>query len=282
MGATDQNRTLILCGGLQGSGSSLISWCFLQRQDMDGVFDTAHDMVPSIASFPESHYTWCKITTCCFSTKELTEYFRGLGWDVRPLLVLRDVREVWASLRVKQYGRNGTTAEDPPLRLRLQRFLADWNHALNEGWATIQYDRLIHEPRETLKQACTDLDLPWDEGMIDWPKEHDDISDPRYGNVNFLQSRQGGLLETINPVNSGNVKGPIAAQDLEWLENTFHDFNESLDYPTHRDISASDDPMDIASFAATRRSEWKQQRVSNEKTMANFFPQSLMQRLGLR
>ena len=282
MGEADQNRSLILCGGPQGSGSSLISWCFLQRQDMDGVFDTAHDMVPSISSLSRSDYTWCKITTCCFSTRELIDYFRGLGWEVRPLLVLRDVREVWASLRDKQYGRNGTTAEDPPLRLRLQRFLADWHQSVAEGWATIQYDRLIHAPRETLQQTCTALNLPWDEGMIDWPKEDVDISDSRYGNVNFLRSRQGGLLETINPANSGRIAGTIAPQDLEWLETTFRDFNTSLGYPTKRDVATSNIPIETASFAATRRSEWKQQRTSNEKTMANILPQSLIQRLGLR
>ncbi len=38
------SRRVILCGGLQSSGSSLISWCFLQRRDTDGVFDANGDM----------------------------------------------------------------------------------------------------------------------------------------------------------------------------------------------------------------------------------------------
>ena len=49
------------------------------------------------------------------------------GWDVLPLLVVRDVRSVFRSLLGKDYGSNGITAEEPPLRMRLRRFEEDWN-----------------------------------------------------------------------------------------------------------------------------------------------------------
>ena len=40
---------LFLCAGLQCSGSTLVSWCFLQRRDMDGVLDGEYDLLPRIA-----------------------------------------------------------------------------------------------------------------------------------------------------------------------------------------------------------------------------------------
>lgn len=266
-------RTLFLCGGLQGSGSSLISWCFLQRRDMDGVFDTAHDMVPSIPHSFNATYSWCKITTCCFQTSELKDYFAGLGWVVRPVLVVRDVREVWASLQGKQYGRNGTTAEDPPLRIRMLRFLSDWQRALDESWTIIPYEALIREPTPTLKAACESLDLNWDQDMLEWPKAKEQIADARYGNVNFLASRTGGLLNTIDADFAGQIKGPIADRDLGWLEHTFADYNQACDYPAHRNAPASREGSAMPTFDVTRRSEWNVKRIP---------PQSWLQRLGLR
>lgn len=43
-----QNRVLLLCGGLQSSGSTVISWCFLQRPDTDGFLDADNDLLPPI------------------------------------------------------------------------------------------------------------------------------------------------------------------------------------------------------------------------------------------
>ena len=42
----DRTNVLYLCGGLQSSGSTLVSWCFLQRPDMDGVLDADSDLLP--------------------------------------------------------------------------------------------------------------------------------------------------------------------------------------------------------------------------------------------
>jgi hypothetical protein len=264
-------KTLYLCSGLQGSGSSLISWCFLQRADMNGIFDTAHDMVPNIPEGLNARHAWCKITICSFRATELIDYFGGLGWAIRPLMVVRDVREIWASLTGKNYGRNGTTAEDPPLRIRMQRFHADWQRSVKEQWPTIRYESLVQEPIGTLKKVCQTLELPWDQGMADWPKSADQIADARYGNVNFLASRSGGLLGTIKPEFVGQIKGPIASRDLEWLETRFADFNRACDYPEHREVLADEEAFAQPSFEVTRRFVWKQQ----EK------PESLMRRLGL-
>ena len=272
MAKSIQKRNLYLCGGLQGSGSSLVSWCFLQRHDLNGIFDTAHDMVPKLPDLPGSIHTWCKITTCCFRISELKDYYASLGWTVRPILVTRDVREVWSSLQNKQYGRNATTAEDPPLRLRMLRFLSDWQIAVEEGWTTIRYESLLSNPQQTLTSTCDSLELLWDQGMIDWPKHRDEIADARYGNVNFLASRTKGLLETIDLKHSGQLKGAIAEADLGWLEETFDKYNLACNYPDKRIPLESPHGYAVADFEASRRSEWT--RKANHQTW--------LHRIGLR
>ena len=55
-------RKLYLCGGMQSSGSTLVSWCFLQRPDMDGVLDAAFDSLPEIPEQGPGQHAWCKFT----------------------------------------------------------------------------------------------------------------------------------------------------------------------------------------------------------------------------
>src|SRR5436305_1153439 len=116
-------RDLYLCAGLQSSGSTLVSWCFLQRADMDGVLDARFDHLPRIPTTLNAPLAWCKFTVACFRFSEVQHYLEDEGYVVHPLLVVRDVRAVFNSLIRKVYGRNGVTADDPPLRLRLERFL---------------------------------------------------------------------------------------------------------------------------------------------------------------
>src|SRR5277367_460357 len=100
-----EQRNLYLCGGLQSSGSTLISWCFLQRSDMDGVLDARFDMLPTLPHMTAPR-SWCKFTIACFRFSEVAEQFQFDGWTVKPLLVVRDVRSVFNSLIQKSYGRN--------------------------------------------------------------------------------------------------------------------------------------------------------------------------------
>src|SRR4051812_21774007 len=105
--APPSEKVLVLCGGLQSSGTTLISYCFLQRADMDGVLDAPTDLLPAIDPRLARPYAWYKGKISCFRLSEMADYYRDFGWDVRPLLVLRDLRTVWASLRKKEYGCNG-------------------------------------------------------------------------------------------------------------------------------------------------------------------------------
>ncbi len=46
--AQPAEKSLLLCGGLQSSGTTLISYCFLQRGDTDGVLDADNDLLPAL------------------------------------------------------------------------------------------------------------------------------------------------------------------------------------------------------------------------------------------
>ncbi len=159
-------NVLYLCGGPQSGGSTLVSWCFLQRRDMNGVLDAASDLLPFIDPGIGTPLVWYKSTTVCFRLSELADHYRDQGWEVRPLLVVRDLRKVWASLLTKPYACNGITAEDPPLRMRIRRFVDDWRQFRQMDWPILRYEDLLEEPRAALEETCVRLGLPWDEAML--------------------------------------------------------------------------------------------------------------------
>src|SRR5688572_25042630 len=101
-------RQLYLCAGPQSSGSTLVSWCFLQRADTDGILDARNDVLPDLAGIA-SPRAWCKLTISCFRLREMAAHYQDEGWLVRPLLVVRDVRAVFNSMLTKKYSRNGVT-----------------------------------------------------------------------------------------------------------------------------------------------------------------------------
>ncbi|HEY8668109.1 MAG TPA: hypothetical protein VIL86_15785 [Tepidisphaeraceae bacterium] len=226
-------KVLYLCAGTQSSGSTLISWCFLQRPDMDGFLDQRGDILPHIPESFARPYAWCKFTVNCFRLAEARIHFEDEGWEVRPLLVIRDVRAVLNSLIKKSYGRNGVTAEEPPLRMRLRRFKEDWELFRQLGWPMIQYEKLIGAPQATLQDVCRQLALPWDTGMMEWTKAKSDISAPVHGNATFRQTVGKSLIETINPSLIELKTGNIPPEDLDWLEREFAEFNRAFGYPEH-------------------------------------------------
>ncbi len=71
---------LYLCAGLQRSGSTLVSWCFLQRHDMDGVLDGEYDLLPRIELSLGKPLAWCKTTVSCFRLSELVRHYEDEGW----------------------------------------------------------------------------------------------------------------------------------------------------------------------------------------------------------
>ncbi len=120
---------LFLCAGLQCSGSTLVSWCFLQRRDMDGVLDGEYDLLPRIAPDLGRPLAWCKTTISSFRLSELMSHYEDEGWTVSPLLIMRDVRDTWASLLSQALrrerihgGRSSAAVAIPPLQGGLGTF----------------------------------------------------------------------------------------------------------------------------------------------------------------
>jgi hypothetical protein len=227
-------RPLFLCGGTQSSGSTLISWCFLQRHDMDGVLDARPDQLPQVPQNLRSPLGWLKFTIASFRFSEVMEHLETEGWDVRPLLVVRDVRAVFSSLIQKEYGRNGITSDDPPIRMRLSRFLDDWKMFRQRGWPMICYERFVAEPL-ALRDTCQRMGLEWDQAMISWPKPATQIADPNFGNQTFLLSRRESLTQTVNSSLAAVDPRHVPMDDLQWMQSTFAEFNEVMGYPLHVD-----------------------------------------------
>ena len=257
-------RTLILCGGLQSSGTTLISYCFLQRADTDGVLDADNDLLPAIDPRLAHPFAWYKTTISSFRLSEIAQHYRDAGWDVRTLLVLRDVRAVWASLRNKPYGRNGITAEDPPLRLRVRRFFDDWRAAQLTGGATLRYEDFVATPTATMQQACAELGLPWDVSMLTWPKPPEKIADRRNGNGSFWDSRGQTLAASLERFRRERALPWLPANDLHWLESEFRDFNVANGYPlawnaasVAEAAAAEIGTLDAPNFEVTRRYKWE-------------------------
>ncbi|HWE96645.1 MAG TPA: hypothetical protein VG269_21980 [Tepidisphaeraceae bacterium] len=250
------SRPLYLCGGLQSSGSTLVSWCFLQRADMDGVLDARFDTLPQMPADLSCSLAWCKFTIACFRFTEVMEYMQDEGWQVRPLLVVRDVRSVFNSLITKSYGRNGITADDPPVRLRLLRFLEDWTEFRRRGWPIFRFEDLASDPIMPLRSACEQLGLPYENAMASWPKARDQIADARYGNEKFLKTRGATLQETVVP-SLIQVKTPsIPHEDLAWMESRFAEMNRVMGYPRHVAAEALPSPARaVPRFENTRRCE---------------------------
>ncbi len=168
---------------------------------------------------------------------------------------------MWASLCKKSYGRNGITAEDPPLRLRVRRFVEDWRDAAKNGTALIRYEDFVTSPEIALKLACTRLDLPWDPAMLTWPKEPECIADRKNGNGSFWSSRNTGLMQTLVRYREKPNGFVLPAADLQWLESEFRDFHELSGYPLHINVAAQTAPESDAfagpSFEVTRRYKWE-------------------------
>jgi hypothetical protein len=255
---------LFLCAGLQCSGSTLVSWCFLQRHDMDGVLDGEYDLLPRIATHLARPLAWCKTTISSFRLSELVRHYEDEGWKVSPLLIIRDVRDTWASLLSKPYGANGFTAEDPPLRLRFRRFKDDWERFHTKGWPILRYESLLKNHEKTLKETCQRMALSWDDAMLDWPKRANQIADTSRGSESFRQTQGRTLAETLARYSAQKREEKlIGGGDLAWLESEFHVFNAINGYPIH--VSACAEANDsssaaICNFQELRRYRWELQR----------------------
>ena len=227
----DKRKTVWLGFGLQSGGTTLISYCFLQRHDMFGVLDWFHDRLPDAPPNPRPGRYWCKSTIASFRAEETIAYFEDLGYRIQPLLVVRDVRRAFDSLIGKPYGRNSTTAEDPPLRTRFRRFSEDWRFFRTHGLPIMKLEAFIQAPEEALRRACAQMELDWDPAMVDWPKPPGAVWDGRGGNQGFIDGIGANLAASLRPAEVARPLRKIGRVDIDWLDTVFADYNAALGYP---------------------------------------------------
>jgi hypothetical protein len=231
---------------------------------MDGVLDSEYDLLPRLAPNLGKPLVWCKTTISSFRLSELISHYDDEGWVVSPLLIVRDVRDTWASLLVKPYGTNGFTAEDPPLRLRFRRFKEDWGLFRANGWPILRYESLWDDHKKTLRDACQQLALAWDDSMIHWTKGANQIADASRGSDSFRRTKGRNLSETLARYSAYKKKESIIrGGDLAWLENEFQAFNTENDYPLHVEACAEANDHSsapICNFQQLRRYRWELQR----------------------
>jgi hypothetical protein len=225
-------RRMILGAGLQSGGTTLISWCFLQRRDTNGVLDMRNDIIHTSFEKVQEPICWVKMTIGAFRWLDVSEVYQDLGWKPEPLLIVRDVRTTYASLMKKDYGFNGTTAEDPPLRLRFRRFLRDWDLFRANGWPLLKYEDFIQDEERAGRDICAQLSLPWDEGMITWPKQPAEIAYIMETNETFTESIGKGSLKAANLKQKAQLRiDGLPLTELQWLETTFSSYNAFHKYP---------------------------------------------------
>lgn len=248
---------LILCAGLQSGGTSIISWCFLQRYDTNGIFDMENSTIYTDLSDIKMPYAWVKMTVGSFRWLDVAKIYEDIGWQVIPLLVIRDVRFVFASLMNKDYGTNGNTAEDPPLRMRFRRYLEDWKLFVENGWPIIRYESFIENPVQELQHITNIMELPWDSSMVDWSKSEAEISLMSGGNSTFRNSMSSNsLIAAIDTVRSTKTNLNLPKYELKWLEEYFNEYNAACTYPHSMDVtSCKSDYCCIPSYSVTRRNK---------------------------
>ncbi|MFH2046105.1 MAG: hypothetical protein ABIK92_13260 [Pseudomonadota bacterium] len=251
----DNKNEMILCTGMQSGGSTLVSWCFLQRPDMSGILDMWSEGI-LLMPYTNTELAWCKMTTSCFRWNEVADFYSDQGWRVRPLLVVRDVRSAYSSLRNKSYGLNGTTAEDPPLRIRFKRFLFDWQQFRENNWPIIRFESLITESEVVLRKCCEQLGISFIGDMITWPKPISEIEGVGVANETFKSTvYNGGLFKSILTSEVRTKTKGIAPKDMEWLESTFNEYNRENEYPLHVPLDQPSEFPDHPQYHVTKHYE---------------------------
>lgn len=222
---------------------------------MDGMLDMLSEQLVRMPKIV-APIGWCKMTISSFRWEEVADFFSWDGWRVRPLLVVRDVRHAYASLKTKTYGKNGTTAEDPPLRLRMLRFHRDWKQFHERGWPILRYESFVEDPESALRDSCRMLGLSWSDAMLSFPKPLESIADHKWGNPTFLATlSSAGIKATLKPGTA--ILNRLTRDELAWLEEIFGEYNRLNSYPEHVEVKEFSDHSDVPSYESTTRYAWE-------------------------
>jgi hypothetical protein len=219
---------LYLCGALENGGATLLSWCFWQRVDIAPVIVPAGNTLPAFRPAADGRATWAQVTIGSFRLSEMAHYYRQQGWDVHPLLVVSDLRPIWAS---QVNARAGEAGMGPPLQVRFRRFVDDWTLFLSKDWPTVRVDDLAADAERTLRNTADRLDLPWNDALQSWPRAVAELPKTRELDPDFDRFRRRNLAETLANYAQRAVPQAVAREDLQWLEREFQRFNIENSYP---------------------------------------------------
>jgi hypothetical protein len=78
--------------------------------------------------------------------------------------VIRDGRDAWASIRDLWFGPN--TVEEAAESWQEWVLDARRDAKVVSHYAEVTFERLLFDPERTLRDLCTYLELPWDDGML--------------------------------------------------------------------------------------------------------------------
>ena len=229
-----QRQPLILATGLQSGGTTVVSHAFLKHPELDGILDMASDRIETNLARVSAPVVWVKMTTIAFRWEEVAAVYEQQGYEVYPLLIVRNPFDAWASLKHKWYGLNGVTAEDPPLMLRFSRFLKDWLQFKQHGWPVMCFEDFVANPEAALNKACEALPIEFNAAMLEAKSNVDDIAYVSESNASFAENLSQGVV--------GNVAKRIATlaeDEVNWLQSTFSQMNDEFGYSNRHGVDAS-------------------------------------------
>lgn len=229
-----QRQPLILATGLQSGGTTVVSHSFLKHPELDGILDMASDRIEMNLARVSAPVVWVKMTTIAFRWEEVAAVYEQQGYEVYPLLIVRNPFDAWASLKHKWYGLNGVTAEDPPLMLRFSRFLKDWLQFKQHGWPVMCFEDFVANPEAALNKACEALPIEFNAAMLEAKSNVDDIAYVSESNASFAENLSQGVV--------GNVAKRIATlaeDEVNWLQTTFSQMIDEFGYSNRHGVDAS-------------------------------------------
>jgi hypothetical protein len=219
-----KKQPLILATGLQSGGTTVVSHAFLKHSQVDGILDMASDKIEMNFARVTLPIVWVKMTSIAFRWEEVAEIYRLQGYEVYPLLIVRNPFDAWSSLKNKWYGLNSVTAEDPPLILRFRRFLQDWMLFTNKGWPIIKFENFIADPTRTIQKACTQLPIEFESSMLSLDNEQD-IAYVNETNESFETNKSKGIVNDV-----AHRVGELSHCEVNWISASFSVFNDSYGY----------------------------------------------------
>lgn len=199
-------KKIFLLEGLQSGGSSLVSTCFLQHPDANGILDLHHfnnlqgifkahrkEILKDFFMFKGKYFV-VKFTCGHYNIHEMIESCDFLREKIIPVAITRDPRSVISSW-LRRFGSlknvySGYTGRDGRFWdtevkpwSRIIRFCEDISWYSKQGYPVVIYEKLCVDPEKTLMAVCDQIGMPYRRDMVTWTKSAHEIFNYSAGNV---------------------------------------------------------------------------------------------------